>query len=74
MKTRWYRQITIIGESMIDSYATYTDGNIKALQESNGFIKLNENSIAQNYGEIITIFKLLTDVKLLEELGNPNSL
>ena len=74
MKTRWYRQITIIGESMIDSYATYTDGNIKALQEGNGFIKLNDNSIAQNDSGIITILELVTDVEVLEELGNPDSL
>lgn len=71
---RWYKQITIIGESMINSYATYTDGNIKALQDCNGFIKLNNNSIAQNDGEIITILELVTDVELLEELGNPDLL
>ena len=71
---RWYRQITIIGGNIIDSYATYTDGNIKALQKGNGFIKLNDNSIAQNDGEIITILELVTDVELLEELGNPDLL
>ena len=74
MKNQWYRQISVIGESIIDCYATYTDGNIKALQVRNGFKRLNDNSIAHNDGDIITILELVTDVELLEELGNTDSL
>lgn len=73
MQNKWYRQVSIIGDSKIDCFATYTDGDIKALQARNGFQKLNENSIAHNDGDIITILELVTDVKLLEELGNPES-
>jgi hypothetical protein len=48
MQNRWYRHVAIIGNSKIDCYATYADGDIKALQMHNGFKKLDENSIAQN--------------------------
>ena len=74
MQNRWYKHVAIIGDSKIDCYATYSDGDIKALQVHNGFKKLDENSIAQNKGGIITILELVTDVELLEELGNPDIL
>ena len=67
---RWYRQITIIGGNIIDSYATYTDGNIKALQDCNGFIKLNDNSWLYFNGNSIkkSSFNELLNHKNLEML------
>ena len=68
MQNRWYKHVAIIGDSKIDCYATYSDGDIKALQVHNGFKKLELEKQKEALIETLNMNMLYVPLSDIEDM------